>query len=267
MMKNIIKYLITFSLLTPLTGCEEIIELPLADESGKIVIEGEVDDAPGPYFIRITRSAKISDFIISDFPVVENAQVIIKDNHGQTETLKYQNGYYVTKIFTTKPGDIYTLSVKADGIEYVATSQMPKKVYLDDLSYKVVSDQNANRYYILPVYNDPVQKGNYYLFRMFERRYTNHDTALHNDDIGNGETNTKYLYSQNFFLGKNDTVDVEMQCIDKPVFDYFKALPSVILNGDPSGGVPPANPVSNISNGALGYFSAHTSDEKTIVLK
>jgi hypothetical protein len=59
-----------------------------------------------------------------------------------------------------------------------------------------------------------------------------------------------------------------MQSVDMPIFNYFKALPGVTLNGEYSGGgVPPANPVNNISNGALGYFSAHTSEMKTIIIQ
>ncbi|WP_051289116.1 DUF4249 domain-containing protein [Chryseobacterium daeguense] len=270
MIKNIIKSLFVCSVFLAFIGCEEEIQLPLADESGKIVIEGAVDDAPGPYYVRITKSTKITQIGSGDlstgYPVVKNAQVILKDNNGQTENLiYYQDGYYITQHFTTKPGDIYTLSVKVDGKEYMATSQMPKKVNLDDLSYKKVSDQYLDRYLILPVYTDPAEKGNYYKFKLTTRRISWVDVILDNDDIGNGQVNTRYI-SPVINYSKNDTINVEMQCIDKPVFNYFRALPNVQLNGDPTG-VPPANPVSNISNGALGYFSAYTSDEKQIIIQ
>ncbi|NOR75913.1 MAG: DUF4249 domain-containing protein, partial [Draconibacterium sp.] len=33
------------------------------------------------------------------------------------------------------------------------------------------------------------------------------------------------------------------------------------------GSAAPANPTSNITNGALGYFSAWSADEKTVVIK
>ena len=55
-----------------------------------------------------------------------------------------------------------------------------------------------------------------------------------------------------------DTVKVEMQCIDKPVYTYWFTLMQQSTEG-PGGGVTPANPPSNITPLTLGYFSAHTS--------
>ncbi|ALR32095.1 hypothetical protein ATE47_16915 [Chryseobacterium sp. IHB B 17019] len=58
-----------------------------------------------------------------------------------------------------------------------------------------------------------------------------------------------------------------MQSMDLSVFNYFKALPGFTLNGKYNGGgILPANPISNINNGTLGYFSAHTSEKKTIII-
>jgi hypothetical protein len=49
-----------------------------------------------------------------------------------------------------------------------------------------------------------------------------------------------------------------MNCVDKNVYDYFFTLSGVTGNNGFQTATP-ANPVSNISNGALGYFSAHTT--------
>jgi hypothetical protein len=56
-----------------------------------------------------------------------------------------------------------------------------------------------------------------------------------------------------------------MRCIDKNVFEYFKQLSGL----DPTNGQPtaPTNPVSNISGGALGYFSAHTTQKKKAIVQ
>jgi len=62
-------------------------------------------------------------------------------------------------------------------------------------------------------------------------------------------------------LAVGDSVKVEMQCIDQGTYQYFNTF------REASGGqtnVTPANPVSNISNNALGYFSAHTSRYRAI---
>jgi hypothetical protein len=254
------------SLLAIVVSCEEEIELPLADQSGIIVIEGRVTDAAGPYYVTVTKSLKLSQD--TEYPVVKNATVVLKDNNGQSETLKYENGRYKSQSFITKYGGIYTLSVTVDGQEYTAVSQMPQKVKLNDVKYKMVQGEYIQYYYLQPIFTDPIEKGNLYLFRISNGNSTYfNEVALLSDEVGNGEMNTRYLLTKYNIL-KDDTVNVEMQSVDMPVFNYFKALPGVTLNGEYSGGgVPPANPVNNISNGALGYFSAHTTEKKTIVIQ
>jgi hypothetical protein len=55
-----------------------------------------------------------------------------------------------------------------------------------------------------------------------------------------------------------------MRCIDKGAYDYFYSLDQITsTNGNSA---TPANPVSNISGGALGYFSAHTVRKATAVI-
>jgi len=63
-----------------------------------------------------------------------------------------------------------------------------------------------------------------------------------------------------------DAIHVEMQCIDQNVYTFYSALLQ-LSGGGPGGGITPANPPSNISNGALGYFSAHTVRKKSVVIQ
>ncbi|MFC3157380.1 DUF4249 family protein [Chryseobacterium arachidis] len=89
-MKNI--FLIILSLFL-VTSCEKEIDLDLEDQSGKIVIEGNITDQPGPYYLRITKSVAFTE--TNQYPAIENAQVVLSDNTGQTETLQYVgNGNY-----------------------------------------------------------------------------------------------------------------------------------------------------------------------------
>lgn len=50
-----------------------------------------------------------------------------------------------------------------------------------------------------------------------------------------------------------------MQCVDKAVNLYFVSMSQT--NGESA---TPANPVSNIAGGALGYFSAYTKQIKKV---
>ena len=54
-----------------------------------------------------------------------------------------------------------------------------------------------------------------------------------------------------------------MQCIDNAVYKYWFSLNQSATGTSQSAS--PANAVSNISGGALGYFSVHTVESKTVV--
>ena len=68
----------------------------------------------------------------------------------------------------------------------------------------------------------------------------------------------------NRYLSKGDTVTVEMQCIDKTVYEYFNSFGN--LGMGPSSSTP-ANPYTNLNGAVLGYFSAHTSERKSVIIK
>jgi hypothetical protein len=70
--------------------------------------------------------------------------------------------------------------------------------------------------------------------------------------LNDGLTVQSYV-SPDFFINLNDTVQMELDAIDRPVYDYFYTLNQSTLNGQSAA---PANPVSNFSNNALGYFCA-----------
>jgi hypothetical protein len=54
-----------------------------------------------------------------------------------------------------------------------------------------------------------------------------------------------------------------MMCIENAVFKYWFSLNQSATGNSQSAS--PANAVSNISGGALGYFSAHTVETREIV--
>jgi len=56
-----------------------------------------------------------------------------------------------------------------------------------------------------------------------------------------------------------------MYCIDENVFKYFFELRQ-LLNANPFNEATPANPDTNLTNGALGYFSAHTIQSKSLTV-
>ncbi len=265
-MKNL--FLSILSLLF-LASCEKDIDLDLDDQSGKIVIEGNITDGTGPYLIKITKSVPYDS--PHPYTAIENAQVVVSDNMGQTETLTYAgDGYYVTNTFTTQPGRTYMLKVIAEGQQYSAQSTMPQPVSFEGLDQDSFLVAGETTYTLLPLFTDPPALGNRYLFIYSVNNGSERYFAEFSDNVNNGLPNQRPLLMPNDEDGvkvkPGDTIHVEMQCIDQNIFTYYSALLQ-ILDGGAGSGVTPANPPSNISNGALGYFSAHTVKKKDQVIQ
>lgn len=254
-------------------SCEKEIDLDLEDQSGNIVIEGNVTDEAGPYFVKITKSVAFTQPNL--YPAIDNAVVMLSDDTGQTETLQYiGNGTYQTANFIGQPGRIYTLKIQAEGKEYTAQSKMPEAVSFDDLVQDSFTVGGETSYTILPVFTDPPALGNRYLFSYTVNNETKKNFSEFSDNVNNGLPNQRPLILPNdsgdepgdVKVVAGDTIYVEMQCIDENIYTYYSALLQ-LYGGGPGGGITPANPPSNISNGALGYFSAHTVRKRSIIIQ
>ena len=256
-----------------ITSCEKEIDLDLDDKSGDLVIEGNLSDQAGPQTVKITKSVPFT--AQNQYPAVSDAVVTVSDNLGQNETLQYAgNGEYKTVNFTTAPGRLYTLTVKADGKDYTAQSRMPQPVSFDGLDQDSFLIGGEPTYTLLPLFTDPQEVGNRYLFSFTINNNPKKTIQTFSDNVNNGLPNQRPLILSNDDSNPTDQkvkvgdiIYVEMQCIDAPIFTFYNALLQISGNGGPGGGITPTNPPSNISNGALGYFSAHTSRKRSIVIQ
>ncbi|WP_313092514.1 DUF4249 domain-containing protein [Chryseobacterium flavum] len=265
-MKN--TFLIILSLFA-LSSCQKEIDLDLDDQSGNIVIEGNITDQAGPYTVRITKSVAVSQN--NQYPAITDAKVTLSDNTGQTEILQYiGQGQYQTSAFTGVPGRTYTLNVQAEGKQYTAQSTMPEAVPFEGLQQDSFIFGDKTSYTLLPIFTDPAALGNRYLFSFTINHLTRKTLNVFSDNVNNGLPNQRPLMLPNDDNDGNDhevvvgdTIHVEMQSIDPNIFTYYSAL----LDISGGGGVTPANPPSNISNGALGYFSAHTESRRSYIIQ
>jgi hypothetical protein len=263
-MKNTISIaLISFLFIS----CEKAVDLKYKDNQSMVIIEGNITNEPGPYFVKITKSITLSD--TGNYPAIDNAIVTISDNAGNSETLTPQgNGRYRANTLIGVPGRMYSLTVNADNQIYTAQSTMPQPVLFDSIKVEQFAFGGEIERNIIPVYTDPVAKGNNYRFILFVNNKLINQHFVQNDEVTNGIINTMRLEidDNTVTLKPGDSITLEMQCIDKKPALYYTTL---ALMGDtgPGGGTTPNNPPTNISNGALGVFSAHTVQERAKVLQ
>lgn len=249
------------SALLLLSACTKVIDVDLNSQDPMIVIEANISDQPGPYTVSITQTVNFSE--TNSFPTVSGAVVIISDDAGNTETLvETSAGIYQTTTTQGVPGRTYYLNVTANGKTYTAQSKMPALVTLDTLLLEQSLLFGSESYLVIPLYQDPPGKGNTYRCLETINNERVDESFLFNDDFSDGLINGQPILNFTDSVGTGDTIAIELQCIDKPVYLYFFSLQQT-TSGQTGA---PANPVSNISNDALGYFNAHTSRTRFVVI-
>jgi hypothetical protein len=262
------KILLFSILVIAVVSCRKVINVKLDTTASRIVIEGAVYNQPGPYFVRITKTG--SYFDTTRLPAIANATVIIKDNTGIADTLRYtNNGIYQTRRTRGVAGRTYTITVKADGIEYKAESTMPLPVPIDTITYEYVSTTGlANSdpgYKVFVSYKEPAATVNYYQLNIYRNDTLLNDDGYYmiEDKLTNGKNQKEEFFSDK--LKVKDTVTAELLSLNKANYDYLRTLSDIVYNGGFSAA--PANPISNWNNNALGFFAAYSAQYKETILK
>jgi hypothetical protein len=263
-MKKIL-FLISFCA-TILVGCDKEINLVLDENKPLLVIDGSITDLAGPYFVQLSLSTPIST--TTSIVGVNNARVIITDQLGVKDSLvPVINGLYKTQKIRGIEGGTYNLEVLVDQKKYTASATMPQKVNLDSLRINTFPINGEIRYSVIPVYSDPIFLGNSY--RFIQKINDSLDQTFHvfNDNLNNGKVNQRPLRGGDDLLKikPKDKVLVEMQCISNTSYLYYYSL-NLQSGAGPGGGTAPSNPPSNVVGGALGIFSAHTVQQKSITI-
>jgi hypothetical protein len=251
------------------SSCEKVIDVKLDGSATQIVIEGQITANGGPYKITISESKNFEDD--NNFVGRNDGVVEIKDmTSGVVETLMNRTGgIYETNQMQGVGGHTYQLTVKLSGKTYTATSTIPLKAIKVNKLYAKRFELDADKIFMVPEYTDPVGKGNYYRLRQWVNNILVKGSFVRNDDATDGRTYDNQLYYDtdakmgNPLIHNGDLMTVELQCIDKGTYDYFRTLNTTIDQNTDT----PSNPISNISGGALGVFNACQSTNITSVAK
>jgi hypothetical protein len=142
---------------------------------------------------------------------------------------------------------------------------MPQPVGLDSVTFDNSIVGNSIRAQVH--FQDPPGVKNYYQFILFINgsQFTK-DYFIFDDRLSDGRYITQDLRMDSSYLSKGQQLRVDMQCIDVNVYNYFNQLAQATSSGTFNTTTAPANPSTNISNGAYGYFSAHTISSQTVTV-
>jgi hypothetical protein len=249
-----------------LSSCKKVINLDLGNVSGELVIEGNMTNISGQQYVLLSRNVPFTS--LNTYPPVSGANVTIADNLGnQYQLTEGPAGTYSVNPAFGVSNRTYTMTVTSGGKTYTAASTMPNVVRLDSITDKPNYFNAANGQKVVTVhFQDPPGIANQYRFVMYVNNVQVNSVFAFDDEFIDGKYVNLDLEENDINVYAKDTVKVEMQCIDRPIYTYWYTLSQQQAN-NPGGQVAPSNPPGNITPTTLGYFSAHTTQTLTLVVK
>jgi hypothetical protein len=283
--------LVTLSLVT-LLSCTERISIDTDNSSPTLVIYGVLTDEFKFQEIKISHSSPYFD----DEPNrgVTGAIVTVQSSAGQVyrffESNDVKGLYYSQSKFGVRSEDDYSLSVEVDfnGAigKYEATTNVPPAIVVDSLTiqpeelfghknhilYANLQDPPGENFYLFKVlHNDSLVNAKLTAFvtsddALFDNQYLKSSIYLF-DDISEWEKDTEERRKQSIYLKPGDKIELQTSLITKEYFDFIRQCRDEKNGENPLFGGPPSNIVTNISNGARGYFSGYVIGRKSIVFE
>jgi hypothetical protein len=276
-----------------LASCEKDIEFKLNETEHKLVVEATIENEVPPKVV-LTRSvgyfSRLSPEILAN-SFVHNAEVYLS-NGAKTHKLKEYaisagagiNLYYysvdssnLTTAFVGELNHPYSLRILAEGVEYTSTTTIPKlSKHIDSLWWKPAPDNDTTKAVVMVRATDPPGFGDY--VRYFTK--TNNGpffpplNSTFDDLFIDGTTyelqvapgvDRNATNQETTLFNRGDTITFKLSNIDKATYDFWRTMEySYNSVGNPFS--TPTKVLSNISNGALGYFGGYATQYRTLLI-
>lgn len=256
-MKNIFFLLASSALL--FGGCKEIVEIEMRDANPILVVESEITTETDSSFVKLSLSTNY--YQPGEIPIVKNAQVSV--NGVPFIFNPSLNVYKAAAGYKGKTDSIYQLEVLYDSKLYTAKSTLFKLFRIDSF-FQTYKDAQG-----------PIPAGFSISYSAFDSRptprYTSFnqgyfDTIVQRDSaVGNTivfdniltPPNQQYNFEIPFArFNSGDIYFCSFKSIDNNMRDFLEAYSSQNPNIPGPFQVPPANLPTNVTGGAVGYFSA-----------
>lgn len=238
-------------------SCKETIDLPLNDQSGKLVIEGNITDGLNPAVVLVSKTTNYKDTLFFDG---QTGAVVVIEHNGVFDTLaEVYKGVYGSNSLKSVAGTTYTMTVNFGGKTYTSISTAPPSVAIDS-GYTVPNFRGDG---VRPVaaFRDPAGVTNYYKGDLYKNGEYIRTFEVADDRLTDGKEKTVRFSGDRKYVS-GDVIRIVLNSLDKGAYQYFYTL-SVNSSAQSAA---PANPTSNISGAVLGYFSAHTETDVSFLI-
>ena len=247
-------------------SCEKVIDVPLNEADQKVVVEAQLYDIQYESFVKLSKTGSV--YATNSFEKISGATVTVSDDQGNIYSFVEQvgePGLYLDTTFVVLPNRVYSLSVVENGNLYTSSAIAKSEVTLDSLDYFMQvggfgQEPDDTSFFTFYNFTDNGSEANYY--RALTVVNGEAQTYYLNDDkLFNGNTFRQPFFGDLFEPG--DTLTAFLATMDKAVYTYFVTLESN-QDGGPFSATP-ANPVTNIEGGAIGFFGVYLTDNLTII--
>ena len=306
-MKTVYKIILSIAILGLIfSGCTEDItdEINLDNtERDILVVEGNINNKDTFHEVKLSVVKSYTESGLP--PVVAGAKVTISSDPGENYTLTEdpnREGVYLTPKFAGEPGITYTITIQNTGIKgedgedfYTADCIMKQPIIMDSITYEkshyfytddsltelneeiaeewIYGWEQGDDIYIIRGWgresgetDDDYYQWLYYKNGVLETD-TLDETIFVDDNMvdGNEIPGLEMWYAVPARIG--DTIVVESRGVTKEYYKYISGvMEETSWNSGPFGG-PPANPHSNLSNGAVGFFNVYSFKNVGTVIK
>lgn len=276
-------------------SCEKGVTFDLDESAPKLVVEATIETSQPPvvilsksqdYFAQITVDILSNSFVRNADVYVSNGILTHKlKEYSVLLTGGYTFYYYsidssnLPTAFIGQTNTQYSLQIVAEGKEYTATTKIPEITRrIDSLFWKKAPGGNDTTKVALMVkatdqagYGDYIR---YYTKRNSEPFYPALNSVYDDQiidgisyeiEVERGVDRTQDLPDDYTLFDKGDTVTMKLSQIDKATYDFWRTMEfSYASVGNPFS--TPTKVLSNISNGALGYFGGYAPQFRTIII-
>lgn len=278
-MEKFLKY-ISFTILITLIGlnsCTERIDIDLDTDRVRLVVEANITEIEDKQFVKLTETA---DYFSNIPPKGVTNAVIQIDNGDHIFTLSESNTeeglYLMPDGFMGNQEESYGLSIKLKNeigghSEFTAQTKMP--LLSDDIDSISVEWFTQFGGWAVRLYAQEPSREDFYMFSGIRNGElitdSIHEVNISDDRLYNGN-NTHgaiVLFLNEEQLEVGDTFTLILSNITKEYASFVTEIQTEIQANDPMFSGPPVNVSSNISNEALGWFTAYPSAFTSAIVK
>jgi hypothetical protein len=270
-MRTAINLIFALMILLQLNSCTEIIDLPLDESEIKLVVEGTITTDTTAHTILLTQTTGY--YYNQPPPPVAKARVVIDDGEKTFVLTEKRPGIYQTaNNFYGIEGKTYTLKIELDAPlngfkEFSASAYMNYVVKLDSAKAEFRPGFGEQGMWEVKCWLQDPPTTDFYRIELLRNNSiitSNIGKWITSDDVF---FNGQYLWGTTIsFLNQSreserlvsgDVLGVKLFRISREYYNFIEDVKSELRGSNPLFSGPGANVRGNISNGAIGFFTAY----------